>query len=118
MAQSMTAQTDQNVSGVAITLYFRFVTFGFMLGCVVLFGLVLRYFLPQMVAPNLKEYAAILDQFLEKPKHLARLRAATRVARDESPLFDTQLWVDYLDVALTMAWESRAAQRAACIRTG
>ena len=68
--------------------------------------------LPQMVAPNLKEYAAILDQFLEKPKHLARLRAATRVARDESPLFDTQLWVDYLDVALTMAWESRAAQRA------
>lgn len=42
----------QNVSGVAITLYFRFITFCFMLGSVVLLGLVIRYFLPQMVAPE------------------------------------------------------------------
>ena len=68
--------------------------------------------LPQMVAPNLAEYAALLHQLIHRPRHLARLREATRVARGQSALFDTQLWVEHLDVALTMAWETRAAQRA------
>ena len=67
--------------------------------------------LPQMVVPNLAEYAQLLARLPAKPHRLAQMQAATRIARSTSPLFDTNRWVRNLDVALTLGWESRAAQR-------
>ncbi len=66
--------------------------------------------LPQLVTHNMQDYAALLHALVRKPVRLSRLRAATAAARDASPLFDTPLWVRYLDASLTMAWEARAAQ--------
>mmetsp|Transcript_40977 Transcript_40977/g.82479 ORF Transcript_40977/g.82479 Transcript_40977/m.82479 type:complete len:189 (+) Transcript_40977:2-568(+) len=68
---------------------------------------------PEMVAINLDEYQSLALQLTgtrkRVPSRLTALKASTLKSKEDSPLFDTRLWVQHLDRSLLMAWDSLVA---------
>jgi predicted O-linked N-acetylglucosamine transferase (SPINDLY family) len=61
--------------------------------------------LPELIAQDLKQYAARALELARKPARLAELRSRLASNRDQCPLFDTARQVRNLESAYTLMWE-------------
>ena len=78
-------------------------------------SLVLAAGLPALIALNIQDYHAVSNAILPmgpRPgSKLLSLQAAVIKAKKSSAVFNTALWVQHLDRALTAAWDSYIGTR-------